>query len=198
MSKVKSCVVIVHLFLFYCSTSSSSAQQLVYKVEYHSDSIGYMTATRSTSGQTTTYELVSKAKLKFLMSFDLYSHYMAEFEDNSLTTASSKNYLNDKKQSVCDVKWADGRYIINVDDEQRTENTPIRQSIASMYFEKPLSSNIFSEKYGAFCSVLKVNSDKYELNKPDNRKNTYYFKNGICEKVEIDLKMATIFLVRIK
>ena len=177
---------------------SSHAQKLVYRIDYKKDSIGYMVAKRSTSNNKIIYELQTNTSFSLVLDFNHTAYYKAEYENNILTEALSENFLNEKERSKTTVKFQEGKYIIKKDDESTVEKAPIHESIASLYFNVPVEDEVFSEKHGQFFSIRKVSHTEYELIKPDDRINVYYFKNGFCDKVEVNMSMATVYLTRIK
>ncbi|UII33891.1 hypothetical protein LVD17_08695 [Fulvivirga ulvae] len=177
---------------------STHAQKLVYRINYKEDSIGYMIAKKSLSNNKVTYELETRTKFSLVLSFNHTAYYKAEYENDVLTASLSEDFLNEKEQSKTTATLQHGRYTIKKDDEIKTESSPIHESIAYLYFNAPLKGEIFSEKHGQFCPIRQVASNKYELIKPDERVNVYYFKNGLCHKVEVNTSMATVYLTRIK
>jgi len=177
--------------------SHAQAQRHVYRVNWKGDSIGYLIAEQKQRGSMTTYELRSHTKFSMMFSFDMITEYYTVFRDGMLLSATSENTMNDKRRSFSSVKLLDDKYQVKVDDEERYEYGHIPESIATMYFFPPSNGNIFSERYGIFCEVEKQNSNHYTLVKPDNRKNHYYYKNGVCTRVEVNLALATIQLDKI-
>lgn len=177
---------------------STHAQKLVYRIDYKEDSIGYMIAKKSLAYDKVTYELETRAKFSLVLSFNHTAYYKAEYENDVLTKSLSEDYLNEKEQSKTTATLQHGKYTIKKDDQIKTERSPIHESIAYLYFNAPIKREIFSEKHGQFCQIRKVSNNKYELVKPDDRVNIYYFKNGLCDKVEVNTSMATVYLTRIK
>lgn len=177
---------------------SAFSQKLIYRIDYKNDSIGYMTAEKVLSNQKVTYELKTWTSFSLVLSFDHYAYYKAEYENNIMIDGISENFLNNKERSKTTITYKEGKYIIKKDEQAKIEDTPIHESIASLYFNEPGSNKIFSEKHGEFFSIKKVSSDKYELEKADDKINIYYFKNGICDKVEVNIALATVYLTRIK
>ncbi len=178
-------------------SSSLYSQRHVYRIDWKGDSIGYLIAEQSESGSLTTFDLKSRTKFSFLLSFDMYTEYYSVYRDGFLLSASSENTVNDKRKSHSSIKYLEDIYHIQVDDEGRKEKMVISESISTMYFRPPTDGKIFSERFGEFCSIQKSAPQTFVLTKPDDRKNHYFYENGICTRVEVDLPLATIELHKI-
>ncbi|MBL6446117.1 hypothetical protein JMN32_07350 [Fulvivirga sp. 29W222] len=195
---IKISVYVVLLVASLISVITTHAQKLIYRIDYKEDSIGYMIAKKSFANNKVIYELETKAKFKLILNFNHTAYYKAEYENNVLKESLSENFLNEKQRSKTTAKLLKGNYNIKKGDELKIENRLISESIAYLYFNAPLKKEIFSEKHGQFCPIRKVSQNKYELLKPDNQINVYHFRNGICDKVEVNTSMATVYLTRIK
>ncbi|MCA6078674.1 DUF6134 family protein [Fulvivirga sedimenti] len=187
---------ILYLTLFLLSTFAHG-QQHIYRIDWKGDSIGYLIAEQSKSGSLVTFDLKSRTKFSFLMSFDMYNEYYSVYRDGKLLSASSENTVNNKRKSHSSVKFLEEMYHIQVDDKDRIEEMIISESISTLYFRPPVKAKIFSERYGQFCSIQRSDSQTFVLIKPDDRKNHYFYENGICTRVEVDLPLATIELNKI-
>lgn len=187
--------------LLFCAINalgfSLPAQKLIYRVEYNNDSVGYVMAERTSVGNKTVYNLNTESNFSFLIRVKHKASYTASFNRGVLTTAISKYSINDKERSRTNVTYKNGEYIISNDGKTYSYATPIQQSIASLYFNEPQNAKIFSERHGDFCSIERIDQQTYKLIQPDDRANIYHFKNGLCEKVEIQMPLATIHLQKI-
>ncbi|MEJ2006284.1 MAG: hypothetical protein P8X57_15275 [Cyclobacteriaceae bacterium] len=176
---------------------SAHAQRHVYRVNWKGDSIGYLIAEQKQRGSLTTYELRSRTKFSLMFSFDMVTEYYSVFRDGQLLSATSENTMNDKRRSFSSIKWLENRYRVMVDEEEHFEDKIIPESIATLYFFPPENESIFSERYGIFCRMERNNTDHYTLIKPDDRKNHYYYENGVCTRIEVNLALATIHMDKI-
>jgi hypothetical protein len=131
------------------------------------------------------------------MSFDMETEYYTVFKDGKMLSATSKNTMNEKQRSYSTVKLLEDHYRVNVDKKERIERGVIPESIATIYFEPPKNGRIFSERHGMYCAVEKQNPSHYTLIKPDNRENHYFYENGVCTRVEVNLALATIRLEKV-
>jgi len=76
--------------------------------------------------------------------------------------------------------------IVNVKTE-KLQNQDIWFTVSKLYYTEPIGINtIFSERFGKFLSLEKLEQNKYALSKPDGRKNIYFYEKGICRKVIVD------------
>ncbi len=187
------------LSLLFVLTFSSSlhAQQHIYRVNWKGDSIGYLIAEQKRQGSLTTYELKSHTRFSMMVSFDMLTEYYSVFKDGQLLSATSENTMNDKRRSYSTVKLLEDRYQVSVDEEERIEHKEIPESIATLYFFPPKNGQIFSERHGTFCQIRQKAPNHFTLIKPDDRENHYYYRNGVCTRVEVHLPLATIELDKI-
>lgn len=189
--------IVCYIVFFFGSYGMLAAQSFTYKITWRGDSIGYLRADRDTNGSFITYELVSKTSFSFLLSYSMLTEYHSVYKDGQLLTASSNNFVNDKKKDYSKIKYLEDAYQIEVNKDFREEVLEINESISTLYFKPPVKNMIFSERHGILCQIEKSGTNAYDLVKPDDRINTYYYKNGICEKVLINLALATIELQKI-
>lgn len=175
----------------------ASAQTLTYKVTWKGDSIGYLRAEKDKSGPFVTYELKSETAFSFLLSYSMLTKYHSVYKDGRLLNASSNNFVNDKQKGYSKITFLKDSYKIEVNKEVRTEAFNIDESISTLYFDPPKKSSIFSERHGILCDIRNMGNGAFDLVKPDDRINTYYYRNGICERVKIHLALATIELQKI-
>jgi hypothetical protein len=184
------------ILALFCA-GSSVAQKQIYKIEWKGDSIGYLIANKSKSGELTKIELISETTFSILFSFDVVTDYLSVYRNNKLLSAISKSTLNDKERSLTQTKYIQDYYEVIVDGDKKRMEREISESIATMYYDPPNVNEIYSERHGVFCKVEKVSPTHYRLIKPDNRINNYHYLNGECHKVEVELAMAEIVLQRI-
>ncbi|UII28017.1 hypothetical protein LVD15_06220 [Fulvivirga maritima] len=183
---------------FIFSGINSYAQEHIYRVEWKGDSIGYMIAQKNVEGNITDYSIESKTKISMLLSFELSSSYQSQYESDHLKQSYCKNILNKKVKGETTVSYnGSGYQIKQKDEDDRVLTKSIKESIAALYFNEPKLSEVFSENYASFCAIKKLEDHTYELTKPDNNTNLYYFENGQCVGVTVHLNLATIKMTKI-
>lgn len=194
-SNISRLILIAILFSIFSHTSIG--QELVYRIEYKEDSIGYLKATKTEYDHKVIYELESQTSFSLLLKFNHNALYKTEYENGILTDALTESYLNEKERSLTKISHKNGKYVIKKDSKTFHETSPIHESIAALYFNKPKNNKVFSERHGSFCSINKINNQQFELIKPDDRKNVYFFDGDICSKAIINVPMATVYLVKV-
>ena len=186
------------LFGFICIGASLKAQQITYRLEWRGDSIGYMTAKKVVQGNVTNYEIESKTKIRMLLSFEHSSHYKAKYTNDFLESSFCKNVVNDKTKAETKVTLKNGIYKIErLDEDDKTFHDKISESIVGLYFNEPSANRLFSENYGGYCDLRKLSNHSYELVKPDDNTNIYYFENGLCVGATFNLSLATIKVTKV-
>lgn len=183
----------------FCGSNDSLAQTLYYKIVWKGDSIGFLSADQDKTEERIHYVIESKASFWVLRRFNLNYFYESIVSDSVMTFAQTSYHLNKKLKSSSSVNKLASGYKILVDGEV-TENNyqAISHNITSVYHSPPLfSTQIFSERFGVFCTWKRLSPTKFELTKPDGRTNIYEYKNGICDKVMVNNRFTTFSFERV-
>ncbi|MEO1052037.1 MAG: DUF6134 family protein [Bacteroidota bacterium] len=177
------------------ASHTTQAQRLTYKVVWKGDSIGYLIADKQVNGNSIHYDIDSEVKIKFFFGAIVNYTYNSHFKNGILMMAETENLMNKKRRSHSIVERIDKDYKLLVDKKEKLmEDTEISSSISAMYYEEPVGlESIFSERYAVFSPIKLIEPGKYELTKPDGRKNYYHYKNGDCIEVQVNNTLTTIY-----
>lgn len=174
--------------------ANAYGQRLTYKIEWKGDSVGYLKAVHTKNSNRSVYEIESITKVRFLFMFTFAYTYRSVYNDHHLVSGRVTSRVNDREKRST-IEKSGTIYRINVDDEKSSYAKKITFSIPPLYFTEPIGrSSIFSERFGQVLSLKKTGSHRYELHKPDDRKNYYTYSGGRCTNVEIQNRMGTVYL----
>ncbi len=181
------------IILFFFIRAGMS-QELMYTITWRDDSIGYLKAEREQIQDNEYYNINSDTEFNILFSFSLNYKYENEYRNGRLYSASANNSLNQKERDQSSIIWQNDHYLLRVNDKsEKVENQKITFTVSKLFFNEPVGiDTIFSERFGKFLALEKLEQNKYILTKPDGRENIYFYDNGICSKVIVDNPIITI------
>ncbi len=169
---------------------------LKYDVEIQDKYVGWMTCLKNiTPNQPTETSFVidSKVNVSVITDYDIQFKLESVFQNGSLAKANYFTKVNGDTQSLSSVNW-DGRQYIGWDGKKNSNlgTTKIFQSIGNLYYKEPVGlTQLFSEKYLAFCSITKA-GEYYTVSFPDGKSTIYKYQNGICIWAESRQKLYKI------
>lgn len=171
----------------------SSAQQLNYEVFKGNKQIGEMVVKRQKTGDKEVYSSDSQMKVSFIVSVDLRFVYNATFQNGLIQKSTTQNFRNGDLHDESIGKRVGASYQVEREGETFTVDSPIDYCILTTYYKEPIGrTEIYSERWGAFIPVKKIDKNKYELSLPNGNENYMTYSNGICTEMEVNHMLATI------
>jgi hypothetical protein len=168
--------------------------RLNYDVIRNGNVIGYLHATRSSSGDQVDYVTESSVNVRLLMSFSMYSKVTGSFTNGMLINGTAVRKLNGHNKVNMVIQWKSNYYLLKEDDEQTEIREKITYTTACLFNEEPVGiTRIFSENFGKFITLKEVRPHYYELHLPDGNKNYYSYANGICTGAEVNTNFTKAF-----
>jgi len=191
-------------FLLVISTSSFRNKQanvpnfssLKYDVEIQDKYVGWMTCLKNTNPSQPAeinFIIDSKVNVNVITEYDIQFKLGSVYKNGSLINSNYFTKVNGDTQSLSSVKW-DGTQYWGWDGKKKTSlgSDKIMQSISNLYYKEPVGlTQLFSEKYLAFCPITK-SGEYYTVSFPDGKSTVYKFQNGICIWAESKQKLYKI------
>ena len=105
------------------------------------------------------------------------------------------NTVNNKLKAESFTRKDDAGYHISLlNDPQKVITKPITYSMVSLYFKEPKGVDmVYSERYGEFLDIDKLEDHRYRLYLPDGREIVYNYENGNCVEIEVDHSLTTLY-----
>lgn len=180
------------------NTKSPCAVQfsyLKYDVEIQDKTVGWMTSTKTTAPDQglINYNIDSKVNVNVITNYDIQFRSESSYQKGELLKANYFTKVNGDTQSFSNINWTGAKYI-GWDGKSYSDigSKKITQSIGNLYYKEPVGiSQLFSEKYMAFCPVTK-SGDYYIVSFPDGKSTSYKYQNGICIWAESKQKLYKI------
>lgn len=192
-----SCFLVIGLYSFTTKDiQASSFYHLKYDVEIQDKYVGWMTCLRNVNpAQPSDINFVidSKVNINVITAYDIQFKLESAYKNGALINANYFTKVNGDTQSLSSVKWNGNQYIgWDGKESSNLGSIKIMQSIGNLYYKEPIGlTQLFSEKYLAFCPITK-NGDYYVVSFPDGKSTIYKYQNGICVWAESKQKLYKI------
>lgn len=168
---------------------------LKYDVEIQDKTVGWMTCikTQTADPGIINFNIDSKVQVNIITNYDIQFRSESSYKKGELLKANYFTKVNGDTQSFSNINW-DGSKYVGWDGKTHSDigSTKITQSIGNLYYKEPAGiTQLFSEKYMAFCPVAKT-GDYYIVSFPDGKTTSYKYQNGICVWAESKQKLYKI------
>lgn len=187
------------LLLFLCCCFHAAAQEkiLQYDVVRNGSVIGYLTVTKKIKDSIVYLGVRSEVKTS-LFFFSYSSRIMedAVFENGAMICSSYYKKENDKEISIHRKKSGGYFNVVDKKDNTLPRYLSLHHNTLQLYCNSPGSDiRVYSNHYGQFLDVKKIDENRYRLILPDGNSNYYNYKNGICTQVDIERALFTIHFI---
>ncbi|WP_198672972.1 DUF6134 family protein [Algoriphagus litoralis] len=181
------------LLVFAFSAQDGKAQNFAternYEITVLGFSIGEMTANRSTSRDTTIYQVSSEVSFWFFGKVNVDFSVDTRLKDKQIVRTESFSSSN-KGDFESKIKWKGDFYEVNASTYKFENTKPIKKplylSSVMLFFHEPKEGDDFlGEVFGLVSKVKKIENNGYEVTINGNT-NRYYYKNGIMVKAEME------------
>src|SRR6478609_11834234 len=164
----------------------SKAQQYHYNVLYKGNNIGNMYLAQIQTGDELSIKLTSNIQMNVLMSVSMYVAEESLYKEDKLIYSTVDRKVNGKQKANRQTKYCNGSYEIFTEGKKgKLNKTGINYNLARLYCKEPVNiTEVYSDAFQQFLNIEVLGAHKYKLALPDGNYNVYYFKNGICNKVE--------------
>jgi hypothetical protein len=172
-------------------------RKLVYDVMKDGNIIGEIIFLELIKDQRKILSLTSDVKTRFIFCFSDHAEEAASFEDGVMVYSSfyQKQNGSDKahKKTI-----ASGNSYKLIDDgaSKLISCSPIRYNMLLLYTNIPESIyKVYSDNFQKLLDIKKVGENKYRLTLPDGNYNYYTYRNGVCNRVDIERTFFNVHFV---
>lgn len=176
------------LLLIFVSSNAFYEEKASFEVVHRGKSIGVLEAVKEVVYKKTVYTNQTNIDTRIITKIEVNYGYNVTFDRLGLVEASARIKFNGKQRTNAFTERKGEGYTFVRDNEKPEElNQDIKYSTVKLIFEEPKNiSNVYAEEHGEFHTIKQIASNTYRKTSPDGKENTYYYKNGILEKAEID------------
>jgi len=185
------------LLMLEVNTALAQNVQIKYKIMLNGSEMGSMSLQRSGSQSNTQLSLESKAKKRFIVSFEIYEKHMEVFQNNIMITASVFRQVNGKTKIDKQMSFEGSNYKIVTGGKTSTMALkPVSWSVLNLYFAEPVKINeVFSGSFQQMLKIEDIGNHSYKILLPDGNSNYFYYRNGICTKEIINHSFYKVELI---
>lgn len=169
---------------------------LSYDVIWKENIIGNLNLTESAKDHKVFYELKSEVKTSYIFSYHSYTNESSVFENERMLYSFYYQKVNGKE--TINATAVSGNYFkLNSDGNVDSQiSNPIQFNILQLYGNCPGKRiEVYSTHYQRFLDFVKITETKYRLDLPDGNYNYYFYKNGICTRVDVPRSFFTIHFI---
>lgn len=168
-----------------------------YTIQYKGDDVGTMQLAMKRNGEDVFMKMTSNVLMRFIVSINVRSEEEAAFKNGVLVYSKARRSVNGK-QKVNNETRAYGDIYKTVCDNKTgcIHQKQIDYNFLMLYMHEPVNIHtVYSDNFQQFLTIQKTGEHAYKVVLPDGNYNCYFFKDDICNKVEIHHSFYTIYMM---
>jgi hypothetical protein len=171
--------------------ANAQGKRLDYTIKRNGKAIGDMHIKEVREGSRISLRLESKVKASFIFSFTANGIEEALYENGILLYSFVYQMLNGNEKLNKKTKLVDSNYVVNnKGTEEKLERKAIYYNMVCVYTHEPVDVRwIYSDKFQTFIGILKLEDHHYKIKFPDGNSNEYFYKEGVCNRVELNTSL---------
>jgi hypothetical protein len=191
------CLCLVYMFLIEATGASAQNAQLKYSIMMNGSGVGLMTIQKTCSSDKTQLSLESKAKKRFIISFEIHEIHTEVFQNNVMTTASIFRQVNGKTKINTLMSFEGANCQIASEGKRSSISVkPVSCSLLNLYFAEPIRiAEAFSDSFRQMLKIEDMGSHIYKVALPDGNSTYFYYTKGLCTKQVINHSFYKVELV---
>ena len=195
--KAKYISLLVFIALIFQTTILGQQRKLSYDVIRNGNIIGHIVFTELIKDQKKFLNFNSNIKTSFIFSFCDQTTETSTFENAIMVRSSliQKQTGSGKTNTVVEAS-GNGYKFIDGNISKIIYASPIYYNTLLLYVESPENIyKVYSQKFQKLLEIKKVAENKFRLTLPDGNYNYYTYKNGLCNRVDIERSIFTVHFV---
>lgn len=187
MRKTSKFILVFVLLILTCYLAFSQASQLQYSIKRKGTQIGLISFSQQSVGNKRVFKIDSEIKTRILFLFTAIGREESVFENDVMVSSSVYQKLNGNEQLNKKTTLVGKNYIVSKGKQSETLNSyPISYNMICLYAKEPVDvATVYSDKFQQFLSIQALNDHHYRIKFPDGNYNEYFYKEGLCTRVEV-------------
>jgi len=166
-----------------------SAQHSVrrYKIMRNGSEVGWTTVEKQTDSNTTTITMANEVNIRILLvSYASAAKETSWFRDGKLEHSYYYRKTNGNIKADRHTYRVGDSYEVGETKKVKLNIAPVVYNTLCMYFQEPIGRpRVYSDNHQCFLDITKKSDGGYSYASSDGTTNTFYYRGGICYKVEI-------------
>jgi hypothetical protein len=178
---------LVILLLLISFVLSAQPQMRNYKVMRKGHEIGWVSILRTIDSNAVFFNFASEIRTSFLFTFSSSAREMSEFRDGTLRHSYFYRKMNGNIKTDRHTRLIGSNYEVqNKSEKTKLDIVPVTFNTLCMYFQEPIGrEQVYSDNFQRFLDINRASDGAYTISY-DGTSNSFYYSNGICNKVEIN------------
>lgn len=175
------------LVVFMPILSIAQNLQLNYKIVRNGDEIGWLKLEETTVGNKSVLLLVSEIKTKVVFPIAVFAKESSTFEQGKLVCSFQIRMTNGSVKCDKQTRLVGNEYVVTENGKKKKLSFfTIETNLLSLYFKEPIDSKwVYCDNQQCFVKVVKTDDGGYKVQFPNGNVNCFYYKNGVCTKIQI-------------
>jgi hypothetical protein len=176
-----------YIFLLLLAPLPLFSQTLTYDIKAVGVNAGTLVVSKKSSNGTDQYLIESHSSVNYVLGKIKVDHTTrCTYVNGILQSSYVRNEKNGDVEYYSSISYDGSTYHITNDIGKKTWNKPISFAICHIFFNEPKGqTEIFSDRFGQYIPLKKLEDHVYRLDFPDGDKITYYFENGLLVKSDL-------------
>jgi hypothetical protein len=178
------------LFVFLllaCVIAFSQANQLRYSIKRKGSQVGTISFFQQFIGSKRIFRTESVVKTRMLFLFTAIGREESVYENGVLLSSSVYQKLNGSEKLNKKTMLVGRNYVVYDGKNPETlTNYPISYNMICLFAMEPAAvAKVYSDKFQQFLDIQTVRDHQYRIKFPDGNFNEYFYRDGLCTRVEV-------------
>ena len=178
------------LFVFLllaCVIAFSQANQLRYSIKRKGSQVGTISFFQQFIGSKRIFRTESEVKTRMLFLFTAIGREESVYENGVLLSSSVYQKLNGSEKLNKKTMLVGRNYVVYDGKNPETlTNYPISFNMICLFAMEPAAvSKVYSDRFQQFLDIQTVKNHQYRIKFPDGNFNEYFYRDGLCTRVEV-------------
>lgn len=180
-------IAFVVFFLAITQLALAQSRQLDYVIKRKGNEVGTLSILQQSSGNRTIYKMKSEVKTRMILMFTAKGQEEAVYENGVLVSSWVYRKMNGNEKSNKRLQLSGSSYVVS--KGSKTEPLPvpaIKYNMLRLYTQEPVNiSTVYSDNFQEYVDIKRMGHQHYRIRFPDDNYSDYFYRNGICVKVEV-------------
>jgi hypothetical protein len=167
-----------------------------YAIKRGGSVIGSLQLLSKDSGAIRILKLKSAVKTSMILSIDVTAREEAFYQNGIMYYSLVYRNVNGDVKVNKTHRLSGKKYLVS--QHGKTESTsvfPIKHNILSLYLSEPVGLNeVYSDNHQRMLKIEKTGPHVYKVRLPEGNSQNYYYRNGVCNRIEVNNTLYTIVM----